>query len=174
MLLTCPGARGWRQHPPRQAVYQSDPCPWKDVNYWLCAVKAKLYIFRNNWLVLASTLEAPSFSAHKWKPGGCNCHCCVSIAGQVFKICPLLTKRRQGISGRQGKKACVQALKICPLRTKLKMLNDDMAKKVCENYGQISVASCICLKGSAALLSKYIRKIMFNLSHEFCCIFVLR
>ena len=136
VLLTCPGARGWRQHPPRQAVYQSDPCPWKDVNYWLCAVKAKLYIFRNNWLVLASTLEAPSFSAHKWKPGGCNCHCCVSIAGQVFKICPLLTKRRQGISGRQGKKACVQALKICPLRTKLKMLNDDMAKRFVKIMGR--------------------------------------
>ena len=64
VLLTCPGARGWRQHPPRRAVYQSDPCQWK-------TVKAELHIFRNNSLVLATlrssvyfTLEARFFSAH--------------------------------------------------------------------------------------------------------------
>ena len=64
VLLTCPGARGWRQHQPRRAVYQSDPCQWKTV--W-----AELHIFRNNSLVLATlrssvyfTLEARFFSAH--------------------------------------------------------------------------------------------------------------
>ena len=87
VLLTCPGARGWRQHPPRRAVNQSDPCGEK--------------LWRQNcmfseiipWcLLIYFTYEARFISAHKSKPGGCNCHCRVSIAGQMFKIRPLLEK----------------------------------------------------------------------------------